>query len=179
MGYLRGQRKKLFVSRSIQGVVMSRFALYWIGYHFTLWHGMLLYGYIRGNVLTAFTGGGMSFWEYYVKFFQANNTILIAAAAICPIMLWDTLRVTHRIAGPVIRFKDVLKRLGRGEQVEKVELRDQDLMDDLRDAFNEFLATRKKPTETQEMSSQDLHQILEDVPSTLEQLKPEEVASSV
>lgn len=182
MGYSRGQRKTLYVSRSIQGVVMGRFALYWIGYHFTLWHAMLLYGYIRGNLLTAFTGGGMSFWEYYMAFFQANNTILIAAAAICPIMLWDTLRVTHRIAGPIVRFKDVLKRLSRGEHVEKVQLREKDLMDDLRDAFNEFLATRKKPIETQEISSQDLHNMLENVAANDEEHEAEEnteVATSV
>ena len=149
MGFQRGQRSRLFVSRSIQGIVMGRFALYWIGYHFALWHGMLLYGYVRGNMFQTFlTGSRMSFWEYYVKFFQANSTILICAAAICPIMLWDTLRVTHRIAGPVERFKSVLKKLARGEEVKEVQLREKDLLEDLRVAFNEFLASRDKSPRT-------------------------------
>ena len=75
------------------------------------------------------------------SFFQANNTVLICAAAICPIMLWDTLRVTHRIAGPIERFKNVLKKLSRGDEVKDIQLRENDLLEDLRDAFNEFLAS--------------------------------------
>ncbi len=145
MGLARGQRRNLYVSRSIQGMVMARFAAYWIGYHFALWHGMLLYGYVKGNLLQTMNSGmRMSFWEYYVKFFEVNNSILVCAALICPIFLWDTLRVTHRIAGPVIRFKNVLKRLTRGEQVSEVKLRDDDLLRDLEQAFNEYLASREK-----------------------------------
>lgn len=144
MGMSRGQRHQVFVSRSIQGAVMGRFAFYWIVYHFALWHGMLIYGYLRGNMLsTIFAGRAMPFLEYYGRFFQANNSILICAAAICPFMLWDTLRVTHRIAGPIVRFKDVLQRLTRGEAVKEVQLREKDLLLDLRDAFNEFLESRQ------------------------------------
>jgi len=137
---------------------------------------MLLYGYFHGNVMsTIFKGGGMPFWEYYGKFFEVNKSILICAVAICPILLWDTLRVTHRIAGPIVRFKDVLKRLTEGEKVTKIELRDNDLMEDLRDAFNEFLASRAN-TESIRSASRSakddaIDQVIDGVARQTEELK--------
>jgi hypothetical protein len=168
MGFQNGQRKQLYVSNSIQGTVIGRFAVYWVGYHMTLFHGMLLYGFLRGNVLRSVTGGGMTFWDYYVKFFAANNSILICAALIAPILLWDTLIVTHRIAGPVVRFKKALKQLSQGEEVAPIKLREKDLMVDLKEAFNEFLASRERnaPTSSAHLSSTQvvaLDHILEQV----------------
>lgn len=144
MGIPSGQRKQVYVNRSIQGTVMKRFAVYWLGYHLTLWHSMLLYGYFRGLMLRSDPNGGMGFWQYYGKFFEANHTVLLCCVAVCPLLLWDTLRVTHRIAGPIVRFKKALKQLSRGEYVGPIQLREHDLMDDLKDAFNEFLASRER-----------------------------------
>jgi methyl-accepting chemotaxis protein len=158
MVFQRGQRHRLFVSRTIQGNVMGRFALYWFGYHFALWHGMLLYGYIRGSLLQNFSnGGGMPFWTYYARFYEANNTVLFCAAAICPFLLWDTLRVTHRIAGPIERFKATLQKLTRGEEVREIQLRDNDMLQDLRDSFNEYLASRQQsPRQPGKLTTTDM-----------------------
>lgn len=181
MGFPSGQRKQIYVSGSIQGTVIGRFAVYWVGYHMTLFHGMLLYGFMRGNVLRG--GEGMSFWEYYVKFFAANNSILFIAALICPILLWDTLRVTHRIAGPVVRFKKALKQLSNGEKVAPIKLRDKDLMGELQDAFNEFLASREAGNQKALTQSTTevvaLDHILSQIPNGSECEQNSPVASSV
>jgi hypothetical protein len=182
MGFQSGQRKQIYVSGSIQGTVIGRFAVYWVGYHMTLWHGMLLYGFLRGNLLRS--GAGMSFWDYYVKFFQVNYSILLCAAAICPILLWDTLRVTHRIAGPVVRFKKALKQLSRGENVQPIKLRDGDLMGELQDAFNEFLASRQAspPNTHGPLSSTEvvaLDHILAQIPDESQSENSAPVASGV
>jgi hypothetical protein len=182
MKFHSGQRTQLYVSGSIQGSVLGRFAVYWVGYHMTLWHGMLLYGFLRGNITRG--GSGMSFWDYYVAFFQANYSILLCAAVMAPILLWDTLKLTHRIAGPVVRFKKALKQLTQGEQVPPIKLRDGDLMDDLRDAFNEFLASREQQA-AQKANSQSttevvaLDHILSQIPDGSEREESAPVASGV
>lgn len=182
MAFQSGQRKQIYVSDSIQGTVIGRFAVYWVGYHMTLFHGMLLYGFLRGNFLRS--GSGLSFWDYYVKFFQVNYSILLCAAVICPILLWDTLRVTHRIAGPVVRFKKALKKLSQGETVAPIQLRDGDLMGELQDAFNEFLASRHAPgqkTNGQPSSTEAvaLDHILSQIPEVTQREQESPLSSGV
>lgn len=145
----RGQnRKKILVSRPIQGRLMARFATYWVVYHVALWHAMFLYAYIqqhRVNEMLTATGkipegaSAVSFIEMYGKFFQTNHSVLLCAAAMLPVFLWDLAKLAHRVAGPVVRFRDVLSRLARGERVEQVKLRKGDLMQSLEGAFNEYL----------------------------------------
>ncbi len=183
MGQENVRRKKLYVSNTIQGVVIRRFAMYWIGYHLLLWHGVLFHGYFREVLMQSVSGSsGLSFWAYYGQFFLLNKGMVLCAVAVCPILLWDTLRVTHRIAGPIVRFKDVLKRLAQGENIKEVKLREHDLMEDLRDSFNEFLASRKVAlsNQSEQLSEQQcselkvLNQILEDLPGTIQETEETE-----
>ena len=66
-------------------------------------------------------------------------TLLILAAALSPIVLWDMLKLTHQIAGPLVRFRNALQKMAIGEPVAKIKLRDGDLLVEFQDAFNEFL----------------------------------------
>jgi hypothetical protein len=125
----------------------------------------------------------MTFWEYYVAFFQVNYSILLCAAVMAPVLLWDTLKLTHRIAGPIVRFKKALKQLSQGEQIPPIKLRDGDLMNELRDAFNEFLASREqagqKPNSQSTTEVVALDHILSQIPNGSEREEAAPVASRV
>ncbi len=60
--------------------------------------------------------------------------------------MWDVVRVTHRVAGPLVRFRECLKALSRGEHVPFVRIRKGDYLVDMERAFNEYLATLPEPT---------------------------------
>ena len=47
------QRKQVYVSRAIQGWIVSKLAIYWTTYHLALWHGMFLFHYFlyRGQLM--------------------------------------------------------------------------------------------------------------------------------
>ena len=65
----------------------------------------------------------------------------ICAIAILPIVLWDLLKFSHRIVGPLIPFQRSIERLTAGEQVTEVRLRHGDLLSDLQSAFNQYLTS--------------------------------------
>ena len=135
------QRKQVYVSRAIQGRIVSKLAFYWVIYHLALWHAMFLFHFFlyRGQLMANPQMTAIPFSTQYVQFLVQHYSMLLCAAAVFPLIFWDMMKVTHRVAGPLVRFEATLKQLERGEKVRRVELRDGDLMGEFRDSFNSYL----------------------------------------
>lgn len=133
-------RKRLFVSRDIQGKILWRLVGYWVVYHLVLWHALFLIQLQRHYYMGAVAGiPRASVGELYVRFAQEYWIILAMSAAMFPAVLKNMLHLTHQVAGPLVRFRAVMRKLARGEHVEKIKLRPGDLLTEFQDAFNEFL----------------------------------------
>ncbi len=134
-------RKKLFVSGRIQGRLLSRVALYWLGYHVVLSGSMFLFRYAehRGRMIAGVAPRTLG--ELYGEFVHQNIGLWVVAIAAVPIVLWDLLTFSHRIVGPLTRFKKALETLTSGQRVSEIRLRDGDLLTDLSDSFNRYLAS--------------------------------------
>lgn len=135
-------RKNVYVNRDIQGKILRRVAKYWIGYHLGLWHVLFLIQFFRYGT-SGLTGGPgpRNLWELYLDVAREQWVLIILPVALFPAILWDMLRLTHQVAGPLVRFRDALKRLAAGEQVESIKLREGDLLSEFQESFNEFLAS--------------------------------------
>ena len=77
--------------------------------------------------------------DLYSAFVAQNYTVIVCALAVFPVVLWDMLSQSHRIAGPLVRFQTVLRQLAAGQRVERVQLRRDDLLVEFQNTFNEFL----------------------------------------
>jgi len=132
-------RKQVYVNRIIQGRMLRRFAVMWLVYHAVLWNSMFLYRYLqyRGELLAG--APAQPFAELYAQFFQQHYSVLICAAAVLPVLLWDMIRMTHRIAGPLVRFQRALSEIAEGRPVDRVQIRKGDLLLEFQDEFNHFL----------------------------------------
>lgn len=137
----RHKRKKLFVNSRIQGRALLRIGLYWGLYHFVLWQAMFVYHYMEHRLQLMTTPGTvpMTFLELYSDFFARYRALVVCAIAVFPWILWDVLKTTHRVAGPLVRFQNTLNQLARGEKVPEMRLRKGDLLVELQDAFNRYL----------------------------------------
>jgi methyl-accepting chemotaxis protein len=134
-------RKRLFVNRSIQGRLLARTALYWLLYHGVLWVAMFLYRYAEHRGATQAGATPRMFSDLYGEFVRQHFSMWICAVAILPIVLWDLLKFSHRIVGPLVRFQRTLERLTAGHQVDEVRLRRGDLLLDLQNSFNQYLTS--------------------------------------
>lgn len=134
-------RKRLFVNRDIQGRLLARTGLYWILYHAVLWMAMFFFRYAehRGAVMAG--AEPRLFGDLYGQFVRENSSLWVCSFAILPIVLWDLLKFSHRVVGPLVRFQRVLENLTAGEKVADVRLRQGDLLSDLETAFNQYLAS--------------------------------------
>jgi nitrogen fixation/metabolism regulation signal transduction histidine kinase len=69
--------------------------------------------------------------------------------------IYEAIIFTHRVVGPIVRFRKTVQAIIAGEEVDLVRLRNGDFLLELRDEFNEMLrileqrgAVTLKPTET-------------------------------
>lgn len=132
-------RRKLFVNKTIQGRALVHLAVYWGIYHVVLWHAMFVYRYFeyyRGVL----NGDQMeTFGALYGDFIARHTPMMLCAVALFPIIFYDMLKFTHRVAGPLVRFNNALKALAEGRKVARIKTRDGDLLNEFQDTFNEFL----------------------------------------
>ncbi|MBT4864778.1 MAG: hypothetical protein HON53_06580 [Planctomycetaceae bacterium] len=135
------QRKQVYVSRAIQGRIVSKLAMYWATYHLALWHGMFLFHYFlyRSQLMADPQMATIPFGTQYSQFMSQNYSMLMCAAAVFPLIFWDMMKVTHRVAGPLVRFAHTLSELKQGKKVRPVTLREGDMLTEFRDDFNEYL----------------------------------------
>jgi hypothetical protein len=137
MSPTRYVRKQVFVSSRIQGRLVLRIAVYWIVYHVALWHALFAFRYIESR----FSGDlvGQSFRGLYREFFDQYYPILICSLLMLPMFLFDLVKLSHRIAGPLVQFRHRIADMVAGKEVRRVRLRDGDLLDEFETAFNAYV----------------------------------------
>lgn len=117
-------RKRVFVDFKLQGTIVARIVLYWLGCQFTT--AVLLFGF-KAATGAEHIGDDMS--AFY-------RSALFGTVGFLPLAVIDMVRLSHRFAGPMLRFRRAMQELGRGEQVEPLRFRDGDYWQDVATDFN-------------------------------------------
>lgn len=131
-----------------------RAVAYWLVYHVVLWHTLFIFEYFHYRVELIGGGTPMSLSELYSQFTSKYYPIIVSALGVLPILAIDMMKYTHRIAGPLVNFANVLQRLRQGEHVDHVTLRQGDLLLELQEEFNAFLKFyNEKQAKTEEVAA--------------------------
>jgi hypothetical protein len=67
--------------------------------------------------------------------------LLLVFLTLAPIVSLDALRFSHRLIGPLVRFRKTFRAIAEGQPVELVRLRKGDFLEDMKDELNEMLQT--------------------------------------
>ena len=77
----------------------------------------------------------------------------IVALSMAPALVNETIKLSHRFVGPVLRVREEMRRLAAGESVDPIALRKNDFWHSLATDFNAVLATidrnKTRPDETE------------------------------
>jgi hypothetical protein len=82
--------------------------------------------------------------DFLMKIAGEHWLLLAMPILLFPAILGDMLSLTHQIAGPLVRFGTVLRDLTAGRSVERIQLREGDLLTEFQDTFNEFLDSERQ-----------------------------------
>src|SRR5438309_2257387 len=77
--------------------------------------------------------------EQYAQVFWEHAPVLVLLAVLMPFLAWDAVRFSHRLVGPLVRFRRAMQDLAAGEPIRPLKLREGDFLGELRDDFNQML----------------------------------------
>lgn len=139
-------RKTIYVNREIQGRIVSRLAQYWILYHVGLWSLLLIIELFHHMIAALLQGETFVLRDFGSQFVRDHWFFLAAPLVLFPAILWDMLHLTHKVAGPLVRYCRAFRDLAAGKTVERIELRKGDLLVEFQDAFNEYVESLPRGT---------------------------------
>lgn len=126
-------RKSKYVNSMLQGNLMLRMVMYWAIYNFALIAAMVGENLMR--VIPDVLNGSRkySFSDFMSEFADRQGAMLMAISVLCPLLIWDMMRYSHRIAGPLYRFRKALTDHIEGQPLQTIKLRDGDMLIDFQD----------------------------------------------
>jgi hypothetical protein len=122
------KRKKIWID-SFQTYLSLRLSLYFVAYMITVWAWVVI-DRTTASLLEAHLGQPPISWSLL-----SGGVVVLAGL----LFIYDLVRFSHRVAGPLYRFRKHLKAIVDGEELTLMKLRKDDFLQELKDEFNEVL----------------------------------------
>ena len=122
------QRKKLIVDKPVQGALIRRLVIHWLSFGILCFVLAAILNWLsdpRQHVSQLAT----QVWNYYGPFF-------LLLLVLIPLFIMDTVKLSHRFAGPIMRFRRAIQDLASGGSPERITFREKDFWHDVADGFN-------------------------------------------
>ncbi len=99
--------------------------LAWLAVCFTLFVAVLL-----GPLVVEINSGAVSVYDltWATEFFELHNRLWMPLCALFLGVTWMLVRLSHRVAGPLYRFRQVFRRVAAGDLSVRVRVRDGDYL---------------------------------------------------
>jgi hypothetical protein len=132
------KRTRLWVDPPFQARLLLRMGAYLALYILVVLHVGFFLELMRD---LATNGPVKNFGELYLDYAGKQAPLLIALLLMMPPLLYNLLKFSHRIAGPLFRCRRVMQEMAAGQVVPEFKPRVGDLMRELFAAFNELIRT--------------------------------------
>ena len=124
------RRSKLLVDRQVQGTLIRQLITHWIiACCVTIFYLFMLQVFA--------TGLQEPFAVQFKKMWQNYGSLVVVLITLFPVFIYDSMRVSHRFAGPMASFRRQLSSLAQGKSISQVKFRDGDFWGDLATSLNQ------------------------------------------
>ena len=133
-------RKKLWINQEVQGAIICRTVLHWFFYMTAIIFAVVIYrSWIDPDEMAI---------RFVYDSFEYFAPAVLASVLLLPCVVYDTLKETHRVAGPIHRLKAEMTELASGGPSRNLKFRDGDHWSDIADTFN-FLSESHEQLRTE------------------------------
>ena len=126
---LRGAN--LYVDKKVQGTLARR-----VIFHFVMF---ICVGAVVGLFLQFLSAPFKPMRTHMDTFWSQSGPYVIAMLCMLPVFIKDTVALTHRMAGPIVRLRGHIKSISEGAEVGPLKFRDGDFFTDVPDMFNQMM----------------------------------------
>ena len=140
------ERKKTFVDPKVQGALVRRLIRHWVVY--------MVVASMVAFCLQVLSNPFRSLGEHVQQLWWTHGPFLLVMVFLLPVFVLDTIKLSHRFAGPIYRLRQVILEIAQGDPPPRLKFRDFDFWQGLAEDFNRMvdqLTTRdSKPAEYDE-----------------------------
>lgn len=123
-------RKKKFVDPQVQGALVRRLVVHWLA--FVGVAGVVAFFLqVLSNPLQPFS-------EHLQQIWWSHGPFLIVMLFMLPVFVLDTIKLSHRFAGPIYRLRQCIRGIAEGGPVPRLKFRDFDFWHGLAEDFNKM-----------------------------------------
>ena len=123
--------RSLYVDTKVQGTLARR-----VIFHFMMF---IVVGAMVGLFLQFLGDPFKPVRAHISAFWSQSGPYIVALLCMLPVFVKDTVALTHRMAGPIVRLRSHIRSIAEGEEVAPLKFRDGDFFRDLPPLFNEMI----------------------------------------
>jgi hypothetical protein len=126
------KRRRALVDPEVQGGVLRKIALHWV--LFFICNALAMMIWIR-LFEQPDADWGQTIGDTLLRFLP----FFIITMALIPAFVWDTLKLTNRFAGPILRLRSALADASAGRAVSPLHFRTNDFWQEIAENFNSVM----------------------------------------
>jgi hypothetical protein len=124
-------RKKTFVDPKVQGALVRRLVMHWCA--FIAVAGLVAFCLqVLSNPFTSIREHAQNVW-------WTHGPFLLVMVFMLPVFIVDTIKLSHRFAGPIYRMRQTIRSLAKGGAYTPMKFRDLDFWQGLAEDFNQMV----------------------------------------
>ena len=128
----RPQRRRKFIDSKVQGALARRIIFHWL-----LFLAVASAAALMLQVLSdPFRPAG----EHLADVWYTHGPFLIVMIFLLPVFVIDTIKISHRFAGPVFSLRREMREVADGKPPQKLQFRQGDFWHELADDYNAMIA---------------------------------------
>lgn len=126
---MSNKRGQLLVDKTVQWALAWRIIAHWCIFFLLSLISLGAIELLLGDQSLSLTEHLALFWGKYAFF-------VILMVSVLPTFIYDSLKLSNRFAGPIMRLRASISSLAKGEKVEELKFRDDDFWREMLDDFN-------------------------------------------
>jgi hypothetical protein len=132
----RPQRRKKFVDVKVQGALARRLIFHWVIF--------LVVASVVAVLLQVLNDPLRPAGEHVGQAWAMHGPFFVVMIFLLPVYVLDTIKLSHRFAGPIVNMRQSMRAISEGEPPRKLQFRQNDFWHELADDYNAML-TRLAP----------------------------------
>jgi len=127
----RNKRGRKYIDKKVQGILIRRLMTHWVVF-------VIAVSVVSVILQVLFN----PFADFEQQLMQIRNmlvTFLAVSIVVLPLFINDTIKLSHRFVGPVMRFRVAIREVAEGKQARPIVLRAGDFWNDFADELNAVL----------------------------------------
>jgi nitrogen fixation/metabolism regulation signal transduction histidine kinase len=121
-------RKKTFVDPKVQGALVRRLVFHWLAF--------VAVAALVAFALQVLANPFQSIQEHAQQVWWTHGPFLLVLFFMLPVFIVDTIKLSHRFAGPIYRLRQTIRSLANGGKFMPMKFRDFDFWQGLAEDFN-------------------------------------------